>query len=218
MAAVKSPPRNPDPWTLAMKVEGGKRLGNEEGCGMNNDKPIVLKRDCAAVLVPSGEKISLKAGSALWLTQALGGSYTAMTELGHMVHIDEQEHDALGLAGVSQLRPGDAVADENIEAVEKRIWSQLRSCYDPEIPVNIVDLGLIYHCGVTRLAQGGYRSEVRFTLTARGCRMGQFLRDDIRKKLLAVPGVREANVELVWEPPWGQSMLSEAAKLQLGIA
>jgi metal-sulfur cluster biosynthetic enzyme len=101
--------------------------------------------------------------------------------------------------------------------VEKRVWSQLRSCFDPEIPVNIVDLGLIYHCGVTRLAQGGYRSEVRFTLTAQGCGMGQFLKEDIRKKLLAVPGVREAEVQLVWEPPWAQNMISDAAKLQLGI-
>ena len=184
---------------------------------MNNDKPIVLKRDCAAVLVPSGENTTLGAGSTVWLTQSLGGSYTAMTELGHMVHIDGQEYDALGLAAVSQLRPEDASASENIEAVEKRVWSQLRSCFDPEIPVNIVDLGLIYHCGVTRLAQGGYRSEVRFTLTAQGCGMGQFLKEDIRKKLLAVPGVRQAEVDLVWEPPWGQNMISDAAKLQLGI-
>lgn len=184
---------------------------------MNSDKPIILKRDCAAVLVPSGENTTLGAGSTVWLTQSLGGGYTAMTELGHMVHIDGQDHDALGLAAVSPLRADDSVAGENIEAVEKRVWGQLRSCFDPEIPVNIVDLGLIYHCGVTRLARGGYRSEVRFTLTAQGCGMGQFLKEDIRKKLLAVTGVSEVKVELVWEPPWGQSMISDAAKLQLGI-
>jgi probable FeS assembly SUF system protein SufT len=189
----------------------------KEDGGMNTDKPIILKRACAAVLVPSGENITLAAGSAIWLTQSLGGSYTAMTELGHMVHIDGQEHDALGLAAVSPLRAEDTVTGESIEAIEKRVWNQLRSCFDPEIPVNIVDLGLIYHCGVTRLSHGGYRSEVRFTLTARGCGMGQFLKDDIRKKLLAVPGVREAEVELVWDPPWGQNMISDAAKLQLGI-
>jgi probable FeS assembly SUF system protein SufT len=189
----------------------------KEDGGMNNDKPIILKRDCAAVLVPSGENTTLGAGSTVWLTQSQGGSYTAMTELGHMVHIDGQDHDALGLAAVSPLRPDDAVTGENIEAVEKSVWSQLRSCFDPEIPVNIVDLGLIYHSGVTRLATGGYRSEVHFTLTAQGCGMGQFLKEDIKKKLLAVPGVREAKVELVWEPPWGQRMISDAAKLQLGI-
>ena len=184
---------------------------------MKSDKPIILKRDCSAVLVPSGETALLSAGSTVWLTQSLGGSYTAMTELGYMVHIDGQDGDALGMAAVSALRPDEPVISENIEAIEKRVWNQLRSCFDPEIPVNIVDLGLIYHCGVTRLAQGGYRSEVRFTLTAQGCGMGQFLKEDIRKKLLAVPGVREAEVELVWDPPWGQSMISDTAKLQLGI-
>jgi probable FeS assembly SUF system protein SufT len=201
-----------------VKVQGGEEKAQlREDCGMNSDKPIVLKRDCAAVLVPSGESTTLSAGSTVWLTQSLGGSYTAMTELGHMVHIAGQDHDALGLKAVSPLRADDSVSRENIEAVERRVWSQLRSCFDPEIPINIVDLGLIYHCGITRLAQGAYRSEVRFTLTAQGCGMGQFLKEDIRKKLLAVPGVREATVELVWEPPWAQNMISEAAKLQLGI-
>jgi probable FeS assembly SUF system protein SufT len=189
----------------------------KEDGGMNQDRPIILKRDCAAVLVPSGESTILSAGSMVWLTQSLGGSYTAMTDLGHMVHIDGQDGDALGMAAVSSLKAEDSVTGESIETIEKRVWNQLRSCFDPEIPVNIVDLGLIYHCGVTRLARGGYRSEVRFTLTARGCGMGQFLKEDIRKKLLAVPGVREAEVELVWDPPWGQSMISDAAKLQLGI-
>ena len=184
---------------------------------MSSDRPIILKRDCAAVLVPSGEKATLPAGSTVWLTQSLGGSYTVMTERGHMAHIDGYDGDALGMAAVSALRPEESVTGENIEAIEKRVWNQLRSCFDPEIPVNIVDLGLIYHCGVTRLAQGGYRSEVRFTLTAQGCGMGQFLKEDIRKKLLAVAGVREADVDLTWEPPWNQSMISEAAKLQLGI-
>jgi probable FeS assembly SUF system protein SufT len=184
---------------------------------MNSDKPIVVKRDCAAVLVPSGENTTLITGSTVWLTQSLGGSYTVMTELGHMVHVDGKDHDALGLAAVSSPQPEDSVSGENIEAVEKRVWNQLRSCFDPEIPINIVDLGLIYHCGITRLVQGGYRSDVRFTLTAQGCGMGQFLKEDIRKKLLAVPGVREVQVELVWEPPWGQNMISDAAKLQLGI-
>jgi len=191
--------------------------GGKEDCGMSSDRPIILKRDCAAVLVPSGEKSTLPAGSTVWLTQSLGGSYTVMTERGHMAHIDGYDGDALGMAAVSALKPEESVTGESIEAIEKRVWSQLKSCFDPEIPVNIVDLGLIYHCGVTRLAQGGYRSEVRFTLTAQGCGMGQFLKEDIRKKLLAVPGVREANVDLIWEPPWNQSMISETAKLQLGI-
>jgi len=184
---------------------------------MNKDHPIIVKRDCAAALVPSGEKFTLPAGSTVWLTQSLGGSYTVMTDRGHMAHIDGDESDALGMAPPSAAKAEEPAGNESIEAVEKRVWSQLKSCFDPEIPVNVVDLGLIYHCGLTRLARGGYRSEVRFTLTAQGCGMGQFLKEDIRNKLLAVPGIREADVDLIWEPPWNQSMISEAAKLQLGI-
>lgn len=134
-----------------------------------------------------------------------------------MAHIEGQDGDALGMAAVSPLKSEESGTSENIQEIENRVWATLRSCFDPEIPVNIVDLGLIYHCGVTRLTEGGYRIEVRFTLTAQGCGMGQFLKDDIRKKLLAVPGVRESAVELVWDPPWNQSMISGTAKLQLGI-
>ena len=184
---------------------------------MSSDKPITLRRECDAVMVPSGEKITLPAGGTVWLTQSLGGGYTVMTERGYMAHIEGQDGDALGMAEVSALKSEGSGTSENIEDIEKRAWSQLRSCFDPEIPVNIVDLGLIYHCGVTRLGEGGYRIEVHFTLTAQGCGMGQFLKEDIRKKLLAVAGVREAAVELVWEPAWNQSMISGAAKQQLGI-
>ena len=184
---------------------------------MSNDKAITLRRDCRAVMVPSGDNITLSAGGTVWLTQSLGGGYTVMTERGHMAHIKGQDGDALGMAAVSALRSDESRSTENIEEVEKLVWAQLKSCFDPEIPVNIVELGLIYHCGVTRLTGGGYRIEVRFTLTAKGCGMGQFLKEEIRKKLLAVPGVREGVVELVWDPPWNQSMISGAAKLQLGI-
>jgi probable FeS assembly SUF system protein SufT len=184
---------------------------------MTTDKPIILGRDCHAVMIPSGERVLLSAGSAVWLTQALGGAFTVMTDHGHSVRIDGEDGDAIGLDSGGAFPPVGTTAVNTNSSVEDQVWQQLRSCFDPEIPVNIVDLGLIYHCGVTRLAQGGYRSEVRFTLTAQGCGMGQFLKEDIRKKLLAVPGVREANVDLVWEPPWNQSMISETAKLQLGI-
>jgi probable FeS assembly SUF system protein SufT len=184
---------------------------------MDKNRPIILKRDCAAVLVPSGEKLTLPAGSSVWLTQSLGGGYTVMTERGHMAHIDGDAGDALGMAQVSALKPDESSVRESIETVEKHVWSQLKSCFDPEIPVNIVDLGLIYHCALSRLSGGGYRSEVRFTLTAQGCGMGAFLQEDIRNKLLAVPGVREVDVALVWEPPWDQSMMSDGARLQLGI-
>jgi probable FeS assembly SUF system protein SufT len=184
---------------------------------MDSDKSITLKRDCAAVMVPSGERILLSAGNTVWITQSHGSSFTVMTERGYMACIDGHDADALGMAAVSEPRPEQASALQSAEETEEKVWNQLRSCFDPEIPVNIVDLGLIYNCAVKPLSDGGYGATVRFTLTAQGCGMGQFLKADIRSKLLAVPGVREADVELVWDPPWNQSMLSGAAKQQLGI-
>jgi probable FeS assembly SUF system protein SufT len=183
---------------------------------MNSEKPIVVRRDCHAVMIPSGETTTLAAGNSVWLTQSLGGTYTVMTDRGYMVRIDGMDGDAIGLAQLTESQKGDAAG--NREEVEKQVWDQLKACFDPEIPVNIVDLGLIYHCEVASLSSGGYRASVRFTLTARGCGMGQFLKADIEKKLLTISGVRQADIELVWDPPWNQSMLSGAAKQQLGIS
>jgi probable FeS assembly SUF system protein SufT len=184
---------------------------------MADEKPIVLARECEAIMIPSGEKATLSAGTKVWLTQALGGSFTVMTDHGHMVRIDGADADALGAsetAGFPNAHPDPLAAGDSID---ERVWTQLRCCFDPEIPVNIVDLGLIYDCRVERLNTGGHRAHVRFTLTAQGCGMGQFLKADIRKKLLAVAGVSEADVDLVWDPPWNQSMISPKAKQQLGI-
>lgn len=181
---------------------------------MNSEKPIKLRRDCDAVMVPSGERASLLAGSTVWLTQALGGTYTVMTERGYSVRIDGQDADALGLTPESNPKEHEKSA---AGTVDELVWNELRSCFDPEIPVNIVDLGLIYDCAVQPLPDGGYSARVRFTLTAQGCGMGQFLKADIKKRLLTVPGVREADVELVWDPPWNQSRISGRAKQQLGI-
>jgi probable FeS assembly SUF system protein SufT len=184
---------------------------------MTDDKPIALKRDCEAIMIPSGEKVKLTAGSNVWLTQALGSSFTVMTDHGHMVRIDGADAEALGIA---ETRGFASAAGESVpsgDSIEERVWNQLRSCFDPEIPVNIVDLGLIYDCRTEALTEGGHKATVRFTLTAQGCGMGQFLKEDIQKKLLAVPGVREVDVDLVWDPPWNQSMISPNAKQQLGI-
>lgn len=184
---------------------------------MTRDKPIVLRRDCQAALVPSGESVLLSAGSQVWLTQALGGSFTIMTDRGHTARIDGRDGDVLGLEVSDQeelIRQGGLPMDG---AVEDLVWRQLRSCFDPEIPVNIVDLGLVYDCQISARGDGGYGVVVRFTLTAQGCGMGAFLQADIRKKLLALPAVHEAAVELVWDPPWNQSRLSSTAKQQLGI-
>jgi len=183
---------------------------------VTTEKPIALARDCAAIMVPSGERILLPVGSTVWLTQALGGSYTVMTDRGYPVRIDGRDGDALGLAPLEEVNPlGTTV--EPASSIHEQVWNQLRSCFDPEIPVNIVDLGLIYDCQVSELAGGGHRAVVRFTLTAQGCGMGQFLKEDIKHKLLALASIREADVDLVWDPPWNQSMISEHAKHQLGI-
>jgi probable FeS assembly SUF system protein SufT len=184
---------------------------------MNAETPITVKRDCPAVMIPSGEKIALSAGSSVWVTQALGGSYTVMTDRGYMVRIDGHDADALGMPPLPESKTDDSPATHSAEGIEKEVWQQLRSCFDPEIPVNIVDLGLIYHCAVTPLPTQGFRATVRFTLTAQGCGMGQFLKKDIQDKVSAVAGVNETDVELVWDPAWNQSMLSGAAKQQLGI-
>ena len=181
---------------------------------MTTDKPIILRRDCPAVMVPSGEPLSLKSGSRVWLTQALGGGFTVMTDHGYTVRIDGRDGDALGLTdGATSI----AQVSGNEGSVQERVWQQLRCCFDPEIPVNIVDLGLIYDCEVEPLKGGGHKAVVQFTLTAQGCGMGEILKADIRRKLLEVNGVREASVEVVWDPPWSQSRMSVDAKHQLGI-
>jgi len=183
---------------------------------MTSDKPIVLRRECAAVMVPSGEPLTLKSGSSVWLTQTLGGSFTVMTDHGHMARIAGQDADALGVE-VPAATPTGVVAVRDLEEAKKGVWDKLRTCFDPEIPVNIVDLGLIYDCAVVESSPGRYKATVLFTLTAQGCGMGQFLREDSRQRLLSISGIEEADVQLVWEPPWTQSRMSGAAKLQLGI-
>ena len=184
---------------------------------MQPDKPITVNRDCEVLMVPSGEKLTLASGSTVWLTQSLGGSYTVMTDRGYMVRVEGKDADAIGLEPVLDGQSAQASWANDIDAVESRVWEQLRSCFDPEIPVNIVELGLIYDCSVTPI-ENAYRASVKFTLTARGCGMGEVLKRDIAAKLLAIPGVLEADVELVWDPPWSQRRISAAAKLQLGMA
>ena len=179
---------------------------------MATDKPLTLKRDCAAIMIPSGEATSLTAGSKVWLTQSAGSGYSVMTDRGYSVRIDGRDGDALGLAKLTDETPEDGTG-----SVEEKVWKQLRSCFDPEIPVNIVELGLVYNCRIDALPGGGHKASVQFTLTAQGCGMGHFIKDEITRKLLAIPEIKQAEVELVWEPPWNQSRLSVRAKLQLGI-
>ncbi len=182
---------------------------------MDTNEPIELRRDVEASIVPSGLKVTLRRGESAQITQSLGGTYTVLVN-GNMFRIGGQDADALGreVAGPDETAAAAPLSREQLEA---RVWQELRNCYDPEIPVNIVDLGLIYDCQLHPLEAGGYRAEVRMTLTAPGCGMGPVLQQDVSNRLLALPDIREANVELVWDPPWNQAMMSEPARLQLGL-
>ena len=182
-----------------------------------SDQPITLARDCEAVMIPSGERFRLMAGAKIIITQSLGGSFTILTDRGSMARISGQDADALGVKIPAESSAALSAAAEGSGAVERLVWDQLKSCFDPEIPVNIVDLGLVYRCEVVPLPQGGCKVAVGFTLTAPGCGMGQVLREDIRSRIASVPGVREVDVELVWEPPWDQSRMSREAKIALGM-
>jgi probable FeS assembly SUF system protein SufT len=170
-----------------------------------------LSRDVQALQIPSGEPLMVKAGTPLRLVQALGGTLTLMSPHG-MVRIDQRDADALGLTPEEMkqapIPPG---------TLDEQVWHQLSTCYDPEIPANIVDLGLIYSCGVSPHPYGGQKVSVVMTLTAPGCGMGEILKRDVEQKLMALPGVTEAEVLLVFDPPWDSSRMSEAARLQLGF-
>jgi len=179
----------------------------------HDNQPFVLSRDVKAVMVPAGIEIELKSGQSGFITQALGGSFTLYME-GNLFRLAGSDADAIGqeVVRAPELPPNSTEDD-----VLKLAWDQLRTCYDPEIPINIVDLGLIYECTVSAQADGLRVINVRLTLTAPGCGMGDVLVQDIRQKLEIIPTVASANVELVFDPPWNQSMMSEAARLQTGM-
>ncbi|MFC4727924.1 putative Fe-S cluster assembly protein SufT [Coralloluteibacterium thermophilus] len=176
-------------------------------------EPIRFERDCEVVLVPQGDRVTMPAGTAGYITQALGGSFTVFVE-GNLVRVAGQDADAIGKEPVD---PPELPPEATDEDVERLVWLQLRTCFDPEIPVNIVDLGLIYECELGRTESGERRVDVRMTLTAPGCGMGEILVDDVRSKLELIPTVAEADVELVFDPPWNQTMMSEAARLETGM-
>jgi probable FeS assembly SUF system protein SufT len=179
---------------------------------MQMRKEATVARDVEAREIPSGTPITLRAGDPVIITQSLGGSYTVMTPVGFLARIDGKDADAIG----EQVVAVDAAAQEG-RSTENLAWDQLRTCFDPEIPVNIVDLGLVYGCTLAPLPDGGNRIDVKFTLTAPGCGMGDVLREDIKGKLLSIPDIKDADVQVVFDPPWSLQMMSEAAKLQLGM-
>jgi probable FeS assembly SUF system protein SufT len=181
---------------------------------MNGSDAITLARDVEAAVVPVGSKVTLQKGEQAYITQSLGGTYTVVVN-GNMFRIENKDADALGFQ--PETKSASTGAPVSQEQLEKEIWIQLRSCYDPEIPVNIVDLGLIYDCHLTSLGPSNYRVDVKMTLTAPGCGMGPMLAQDVQNRLLGLEGIDDVAVELVWDPPWNQAMMSEAARLQLGL-
>jgi probable FeS assembly SUF system protein SufT len=182
---------------------------------MNSNEAKILTRDVEASVVPVGTKVTLQKGGQAFVTQSLGGTFTVIVN-GNMFRIDGKDADALGLEIKSA--PATAISGPvTQEQLEKQIWEALKTCYDPEIPVNIVDLGLIYDCHLTSVSENSFKADVKMTLTAPGCGMGPALAQDVQNKLLSLEPIDEANVELVWDPPWNQSMMTETAKLQLGL-
>ena len=171
-----------------------------------------LSRDCVAVQIPAGNSVTLEKGVEVFITQALGGTYTLQVPAhGGLFRISAKDADAIGKTledAPSALPSGD---------LEAMVWEQLKSCFDPEIPVNIVDLGLVYGMELTSLDEGSHRVDVKMTLTAQGCGMGATISLDAKHKILTIPGVTEANVDLVWDPPWNPQMISVAGKERLGI-
>ena len=179
---------------------------------MSDHREISLTRDCDAIQIPSGNPIILPVGMNVIITQSLGGTYTVATP-GGLARIELKDGDALGLDALS---PSEETKKHEGPA-EEAVWSQLKTVFDPEIPVNVVDLGLIYDCRVDRKESGGNSVLVRMTLTAPGCGMGPAIAADARQKILAIEGVDDAEVELVWDPPWNQSMISEEGRMKLGL-
>ena len=176
---------------------------------------VALERDVEASVVPSGTRVTLEKGESAAITQSLGGTFTVVVN-GNMFRIDGKDADALGKESVasSSEQLGRAETEEDLE---KQVWDQMKTCYDPEIPVNIVDLGLIYDCHIEYLEPDSNKVNVKMTLTAPGCGMGPAIQADVENKILCVETVDEVDVELVWEPVWGREMMSEAARLELGM-
>ncbi|MGB5625982.1 MAG: putative Fe-S cluster assembly protein SufT [Woeseiaceae bacterium] len=179
----------------------------------HTNEPFSLSRDVSAIIIPAGEQLTLREGTSGFITQALGGSFTVYVE-GNLFRISGTDADALGKEPVPPPKIPDNATDADIEAV---IWEQLKTCYDPEIPVDIVNLGLVYRCDVTALGNGERSVSVDMTLTAPGCGMGEVLVEDAREKISIIPTISAVIVELVFDPPWNVGMMTDEARLQTGM-
>ena len=174
---------------------------------------FLVKRDIDVITVPFGSRMKLPSGSQVRLAQAAGGNYTVVTDLGIMCRVDAQDADAIGQTATDSQD----LTDKNAPYDQKRVWDQLKTVYDPEIPINVVDLGLIYGVESKSLQEGTHRVEIKMTMTAPGCGMGDVLKQDVERKVGNIPGVKEVQVDIVFDPPWSLEKISEAARLQLGI-
>jgi probable FeS assembly SUF system protein SufT len=179
----------------------------------HTSQPCQFERDCAVVMIPAGQELTIPAGTVGYITQSLGGSFTVFVD-GNLFRVAGVDADAIGKEPVMPpVLPENASDDD----VEKLVWAQMKTCYDPEIPVNIVDLGLVYSCELKTNAKGQREIDVVMTLTAPGCGMGDIIVEDVRSKIELIPTVGKVNVELTFEPPWTHTMMTEAARLETGM-
>ena len=182
---------------------------------------IRLTRDCEAVKIPDGYVVAVPKGTEVTVTQSLGGTYTLLVpSLGGLFRLSSKDADAIGQEIEAVPESTNRVENEEFvspDTLEKEVWAQLKTCFDPEIPVNIVDLGLVYNMKVSPLPNGGNRVDVSMTLTAQGCGMGSSIGRDAESKLLTLPGVKEANVQIVWDPPWSPERISTEGRSLMGI-
>ena len=179
----------------------------------HQNQPFVVQREVKSVMVPAGIEVTLKPGQAGYITQALGGSFTLYID-GNLFRLAGEHAEAIGqdVVKTPELSP-----DATLDDLKRLIWEQMATCYDPEIPINIVDLGLVYACDVTTNDDGSHDVDVKMTLTAPGCGMGEGIAQEVQDKLEALPRVGQVDVEIVFDPPWNRSMISEDAQLALGL-
>ena len=174
---------------------------------------VTFARDAEVVLIPDGYSQLLPEGTRGWVTQVLGGNFTVQLETGRLVRLAASDADAIG----RESSVAEAAFDPDAPVEEEQVWDALRSCYDPEIPLDIVELGLVYGLALEPDEEGGTNVQITMTLTAPGCGMGQVLADDVQAKVESLPGVRAARVELTFEPPWSPERMSEEGRLELGM-
>jgi len=198
-------------------ISGNSSLAARVGLVLTSrmHQEIMLTREVTAIQIPSGDTFTLPAGTAVYITQRLGGTYTVATSQG-LARISSQDADALGVNPDEEKKKQEAAARLQDAPLEEQVWTQLKGVYDPEIPVDIVNLGLVYDCAIAEI-DGQTVVTVKMTLTAPGCGMGPVIAADAQAKIMTLDGIDDARVELVWDPAWNQEMISEEGKMKLGM-